>query len=89
MLGHAGSTITSRYVHHLDAVLIAAADHIAGTILPQMTGKAAEPSQKPARRARRTSAPEHIFSFQRCSRCNYPAFWRLTKSANNGTVKSK
>ncbi len=33
MLGHAGGTITSRYVHHLDAVLVAAADRVAGQIL--------------------------------------------------------
>ena len=30
MLGHAGRTITSGYVHDLDAVLIATADRIAG-----------------------------------------------------------
>ncbi|SFK86366.1 hypothetical protein [Methylorubrum salsuginis] len=28
MLGHAGSTVTSRYVHHRDAVLIAAVDRV-------------------------------------------------------------
>jgi hypothetical protein len=32
MLGHAGGTITSRYVHHRDAVLIAAADRVAGQV---------------------------------------------------------
>lgn len=32
MLGHAAGTITSRYIHHLDSVLIAAADNIAATI---------------------------------------------------------
>ncbi|KQT55041.1 integrase [Methylobacterium sp. Leaf456] len=32
MLGHAGSTVTSRYVHHLDAVLLAAADRVAEQI---------------------------------------------------------
>ena len=32
LLGHAGSTVTSRYVHHLDAVLIAAADRVAAWI---------------------------------------------------------
>ncbi|MHC2017162.1 tyrosine-type recombinase/integrase [Methylobacterium sp. CM6247] len=32
MLGHAGSTVTSRYVHHLDAVLIAAADRVSAHI---------------------------------------------------------
>jgi integrase len=29
MLGHAGHGVTSRYIHHLDAVLIAAADRVA------------------------------------------------------------
>ncbi|MDE3747794.1 tyrosine-type recombinase/integrase [Methylobacterium radiotolerans] len=29
MLGHAGHGLTSRYIHHLDAVLIAAADRVA------------------------------------------------------------
>lgn len=32
MLGHAGGTVTSRYVHHLDAVLVAAADRVAAEI---------------------------------------------------------
>ena len=32
MLGHAGGTITSRYVHHLDAVLVAAADRVSERI---------------------------------------------------------
>lgn len=52
LLGHAAGSVTSRYVHHLDSVLVAAADRVAGTILAQMTGKAAEPARKAARRAR-------------------------------------
>ncbi|WP_159593961.1 tyrosine-type recombinase/integrase, partial [Chelativorans xinjiangense] len=32
MLGHAASTVTGKYVHHLDSVLIAAADRVARTI---------------------------------------------------------
>jgi integrase len=32
MLGHAKGTVTSRYMHHLDSVLIAAADRVARTI---------------------------------------------------------
>ncbi|MCJ2033172.1 tyrosine-type recombinase/integrase [Methylobacterium sp. J-068] len=39
MLGHAGSTVTSRYVHHLDAVLIAAADRVAAQIADAMGGE--------------------------------------------------
>lgn len=37
MLGHAGSTMTSRYVHHLDAVLIAAADRVSEAIASAMS----------------------------------------------------
>lgn len=32
LLGHAAGTVTSKYVHHLDSVLIAAADRVARTI---------------------------------------------------------
>lgn len=39
MLGHAAGTVTSRYVHHLDAVLIAAADKVARTVQGYMTGE--------------------------------------------------
>lgn len=37
MLGHAGSTMTSRYVHHLDAVLIMAADKVSEHIAASMS----------------------------------------------------
>ena len=36
LLGHAAGSITSRYIHHLDAVLIAAADRVARTIALSM-----------------------------------------------------
>ncbi|TIO42591.1 MAG: site-specific integrase [Mesorhizobium sp.] len=36
MLGHAGGTITSKYVHRLDSVLVAAANKITGEIFRQM-----------------------------------------------------
>lgn len=52
LLGHAAGSVTSRYVHHLDAVLIAAADRVAGTIHGYMTGKVE--SEKPARRVRKS-----------------------------------
>ena len=42
MLGHAGSGVTSRYVHRLDSVLISAADKVAGEISRQMTPPADE-----------------------------------------------
>lgn len=38
ILGHAGGTVTSRYVHRLDVVLVAAANQIAKDIYHQMTG---------------------------------------------------
>ncbi|RWL19753.1 MAG: DUF4102 domain-containing protein [Mesorhizobium sp.] len=41
MLGHAGGTITSKYVHRLDSVLVAAANKITGEIFLQMTGAVA------------------------------------------------
>ncbi|TIS17792.1 MAG: DUF4102 domain-containing protein [Mesorhizobium sp.] len=49
MLGHAGGTVTSRYVHRLDAVLVAAANKITGEIYRQMTGKTADLLEMPRR----------------------------------------
>ncbi|ESZ46083.1 integrase [Mesorhizobium sp. L2C054A000] len=49
MLGHAGGTITSRYVHRLDSVLVAAANKITGEVYRQMTGKTAELLEMPRR----------------------------------------
>lgn len=37
IIGHAGTGITSRYIHRLDSVLIAAADKIADEVLRQMS----------------------------------------------------
>ena len=53
LLGHASGTVTGRYTHVLDAVLIAAADRVATAVQGYMTGKSAE--QK-ARLATRTAA---------------------------------
>lgn len=39
-LGHAGSTVTSRYVHHLDAVLVSAADKVSEAIAAAMAAPA-------------------------------------------------
>ena len=39
MLGHSSGTITGRYVHHLDTVLIAAADKVADTIAGELAGQ--------------------------------------------------
>lgn len=44
LLGHAAGSVTSRYVHHLDTVLIAAADKVATAIYEMMTGTADERS---------------------------------------------
>jgi len=38
MLGHAAGSVTSRYIHHLDSVLVAAADKVALTIFDMMSG---------------------------------------------------
>ncbi|MER9270494.1 tyrosine-type recombinase/integrase [Mesorhizobium sp. M0643] len=49
MLGHAGGTVTSRYVHRLDTVLVAAANKIAGEVYRQMTGRTADVLEMPRR----------------------------------------
>ncbi|GBD50242.1 tyrosine-type recombinase/integrase [Methylopila sp. Yamaguchi] len=38
LLGQAGGTVTDKYIHHLDAVLLAAADKVAGEVQRQMAG---------------------------------------------------
>lgn len=50
MLGHAAGSVTSRYVHHLDSVLIAAADKVARTIHGMMTGTEGKVVQLPSRK---------------------------------------
>lgn len=49
MLGHAGGTITSKYTHRLDSVLLAAANKVAGEIYRQMTGEAGKVVELPRR----------------------------------------
>jgi integrase len=49
MLGHASGSVTSRYVHHLDSVLIAAADKVARAIEGYMTGAEAKVLTLPKR----------------------------------------
>lgn len=49
MLGHAAGSVTGRYVHHLDSVLIAAADKVARTIHGYMTGAAGKVVRLPTR----------------------------------------
>lgn len=50
MLGHAAGSVTSRYVHHLDSVLIAAADKVARTIHGMMTVAEGKVVQLPNRK---------------------------------------
>jgi integrase len=49
MLGHAGGTITSKYVHRLDTVLVAAANKVSGEIYRQMTGEVGKVLEMPRR----------------------------------------
>lgn len=50
ILGHAAGSVTGRYIHHLDAVLLAAADKVARDIHRQMTGTEADVVPLPAAR---------------------------------------
>lgn len=48
LLGHAAGSVTSRYIHHLDTVLVAAADKVAAEVARQMAGEKPKPApQKP------------------------------------------
>ncbi|MEY9629039.1 tyrosine-type recombinase/integrase [Sinorhizobium fredii] len=49
LLGHAAAGVTQRYVHHLDAVLIAAADKVSGEVHNMMTRDPAEVVKLPRR----------------------------------------
>lgn len=49
MLGHAAGSVTSRYVHHLDTVLVAAADKVARSIHATMTGAESKVVRLPRR----------------------------------------
>jgi integrase len=48
MLGHASGTITGRYTHILDTVLIAAADRVSRTIQDYMTGRSTQQEDRTA-----------------------------------------
>ena len=48
ILGHAAGSITGRYVHHLDAALIAAADRVSRSIYKMMNGEVADVVAFPA-----------------------------------------
>ena len=49
LLGHAAGGVTQRYVHHLDAVLIAAANKVCAEIHRLLTGKTADVIELPRR----------------------------------------
>ncbi|MDX0409236.1 DUF4102 domain-containing protein [Sinorhizobium medicae] len=49
LLGHSAGNVTQRYVHHLDSVLIAAANKVSGEVHRMMTGKAAKVVELPRR----------------------------------------
>lgn len=49
MLGHAGGTMTSKYVHRLDSVLVAAANKVCGEVYRQMTGATGKVLEMPRR----------------------------------------
>ena len=50
MLGHASGTMTGRYIHHLDAALIAAADKVSSLIANTMEGRKSSAKIVPLRR---------------------------------------
>lgn len=49
LLGHAAGNVTQRYIHHLDSVLIAAANKVSGEIHRMMTGEKAKVIKLPRR----------------------------------------
>ena len=49
LLGHAGGTITSRYVHRMDSVMVTAANKVSAEIYRQMTGEAGKVLEMPRR----------------------------------------
>lgn len=48
LIGHAGGSVTSRYIHRLDAVLVTAASKVCGEIYHQMTGASGKVVRFPA-----------------------------------------
>lgn len=51
LLGHSAGSVTSKYIHRLDAVLIASADKVAREIHSKMTGTTGKVVELPRRRA--------------------------------------
>lgn len=49
VIGHAAGTVTSRYIHRLDSVLVATANKICGEVYRQMTGASGKVLEMPRR----------------------------------------
>lgn len=49
LLGHSAGNVTQRYIHHLDSVLIAAANKVSGEVHRMMTGQTAKVVKLPRR----------------------------------------
>ncbi|WP_414899366.1 tyrosine-type recombinase/integrase [Rhizobium cremeum] len=49
LLGHAAGNVTQRYIHHLDSVLIAAANKVSGEVHRMMTGEGGKVIELPRR----------------------------------------
>jgi integrase len=49
LIGHSGGTVTSRYIHRLDSVLVAAANKVSGEVYRQMTGEVGKLLEMPRR----------------------------------------
>lgn len=49
LLGHAAAGVTQKYIHHLDSVLIAAANKVSGEVHRMMTGQTAKIVEMPRR----------------------------------------
>jgi integrase len=49
LLGHSATTVTGRYIHHVDTALVAAADRVSARIAASMSGEAAGAQVVPLR----------------------------------------
>lgn len=58
MLGHAAGSVTGRYIHHLDSVLIAAADNVAVAIADYMSGETPSETEQGEEELGREAQPD-------------------------------
>lgn len=61
MLGHAAGSVTGRYIHHLDSVLVAAADKVAIAIVGFMNGETPITGEQNEEDVRRDAQGEYTF----------------------------